>query len=81
MNIKSYITISTILLCSLPIGAQQAVSDSLTVETDTLVVEKEKKAWEIGLGGTVFQFSRVGFSNFSQTDNGYAFDLDLNHAV
>ena len=36
MNIKSYITISTILLCSLPIGAQQAVSDSLTVETDTL---------------------------------------------
>ena len=81
MNIKSYITISTILLCSLPIGAQQAVSDSLTVETDTLVVEKEKKAWEIGLGGTVFQFSRVGFSNFSQTDSGYAFDLDLNHAV
>ena len=52
MRLKSYITISTILLCSLPIGAQQAVSDSLTVETDTLVVEKEKKAWEIGLGGT-----------------------------
>ena len=81
MNIKSYITISTILLCSLPIGAQQAVSPSLTVETDTLVVEKEKKAWEIGLGGTVFQFSRIGFSNFSQLENGYAFDLDLNHAV
>ena len=37
MRLKSYITISTILLCSLPIGAQQAVSDSLTVETDTLM--------------------------------------------
>ena len=83
MKLKSYITISTFLLCSLPIGAQQVVSDTLRMTTDTLIVEEEeaKKAWEIGLGGTVFQFSRVGFSNFSQLDNGYQFDLDLNHAV
>ena len=48
---------------------------------DSTTGEKEKKAWEIGLGGTVFQFSRIGFSNFSTLESGYAFDLDLNHAV
>ena len=70
-----------LFLFLLSVNAQQAMNDSLAVETDTLIVEKEKKAWEIGIGGTVFQFSRVGFSNFSQLENGYTFDLDLNHAV
>lgn len=73
MNIKSYLITISLLLCFSSIEAQE-VCDSLTVN-------KEKKAWEIGIGGTVFQFSRVGFSNFSQLENGYAFDLVLNHAV
>ena len=77
----TYLILSIFLLYSLSVRAQRAASDSLTVETDTIVVEEGKKAWELGVGGTVFQFSRVGFSNFTQTDNGYAFDLDLNHAV
>lgn len=40
-----------------------------------------KKSWEIGLGGSVFQFNRVSFSNFSKLDKGYRFDLNLKHAL
>lgn len=43
--------------------------------------QNSKKAWEIGLGGTVFQFSRIRISNFTAIDNSYQFDLALNHAV
>ena len=39
------------------------------------------KAWEFGLGGSVFQFSRTTFSNFSQLETGYIFDLKLDHVV
>lgn len=43
---------------------------------------KNKKAWEFGLGGSVFQFNRVSFSNFTKLDNGgYNFDLSLKHPV
>lgn len=68
MKRKLYIAL-LLSLAALPTPAQE--------ETD----KNETKAWELGLGGTVFQFSRVGFSNFSQPANGYTFDLDLNHAV
>lgn len=44
--------------------------------------EKEKKTWEFGLGGSVFQINRVGFSNFAQiADGSYLFDLKLKHTV
>jgi len=40
------------------------------------------RAWELGIGGSVFQFSRVSLSNFSPTaSGGYMFDLKLHHAV
>ena len=81
MKTRAIITI-ILSLCALSVGAQRAASDSLTVTVDTIAVEEEgKKAWEIGIGGNVFQFSRVGFSNFTRLDDGYMFDLDLNHAV
>lgn len=50
-------------------------------ELETAQPQKSKKAWELGIGGTVFQFSRVGFSDFTRLDNGYQFDIGLNHAV
>jgi opacity protein-like surface antigen len=43
--------------------------------------EKPAKAWELGAGGSVFQFSRTSFSNFSPLEAGYVFDLKLDHAV
>ncbi len=44
--------------------------------------KKDTKAWEIGAGGSVFQFSRTQFSDFKKLeDGGYDFDLKLKHAV
>lgn len=53
------------------INAQEVSSNTVT----------SKRAWEFGVGGTVFQFSRVSFSNFNHLDKGYTFDLTLDHAV
>lgn len=40
------------------------------------------KAWEFGVGASVFQFNRISLSNFSQGDDGgYVFDLKLNQTV
>lgn len=70
MKLKSYISLF-LFLGVLSAHAQEPATEE----------KKEKKAWEVGVGGTVFQFSRIGFSNFSTVESGYAFDLDLNHAV
>lgn len=43
--------------------------------------EKDKKAWEIGLGGTVMQFNRTSLSNFAKVNEGYTFDLKLANVV
>lgn len=48
------------------------------IESDSV---KSKKAWELGLGGSVFHFSRTSFSNFTNSDQGYLFDMRLSHAV
>ena len=39
------------------------------------------KAWEFGIGGSVFQFNRTSFSNFTRLETGYVFDLKLEHVV
>lgn len=70
-----------ILLCSfigglLPLAAQEI---DLTQDKDK---EENRKAWEFGVGASVFQFSRVQFTNFADLkDKGYSFDLKLKHAV
>lgn len=42
---------------------------------------KSKKAWEIGIGGTLQQLNRVYFSNFQKADIGYNYDIKLRHAL
>lgn len=37
--------------------------------------------WEVGLGASVFQQERVGFSDFNKTDAGYTFNMKLTHTV
>lgn len=70
-----------IFLCILiggitPLTAQE--TDVKSEESD----KKNAKAWEIGVGGSIFQFSRAQFSNFNNLkEQGYSFDLKLKHAV
>lgn len=44
-------------------------------------IAREKKAWEIGIGGSVWQFNRVSFSNFQRDNGGYTYDIKNHHAV
>lgn len=50
-------------------------------ETDPSAITKEKKAWEIGIGGSVWQFNRISFSNFQKLDGDYTYDMKNHHAV
>ena len=70
MRIK-YVIFSLLLAGGmLPLAAQENNENS------------RKKAWEFGLGGTVFHFNRVSFGNFSNLNDGsYMFDLKLDNAV
>lgn len=43
--------------------------------------EKSKKAWEIGVGGSVFGFSRVDITDFRDLNDKFQFDLQLRHTV
>lgn len=76
MKIKNIILwiVSLVAIETMPLAAQDNQP-----ETE---MKKETKAWEIGAGGSIFQFSRTQFSNFKNLDNGsYDFDLKLKHAV
>lgn len=54
---------------------------SLSAQETSTTEQKASKAWEIGIGGSVMQFNRTSFSNFSKIENGYQFDLSLRHSV
>lgn len=57
------------LLCLMNASAQETVP-------------QEKKAWEIGIGGSVWQFNRISFSNFQQNaDGSYTYDMTNRHAI
>lgn len=67
------------LLLAAGCASSAFAQDSDTQPTET---KTSSKAWEVGIGGSAFQFSRASFSNFNKlSDGGYRFDLRLSHAV
>lgn len=76
---KTKYTLYSILLSLLfftnMLSAQMVHSDSVITE------EKSRKAWEVGIGVSVFQFSRVDFTNFIKIEDQYQLDLQLRHNV
>jgi len=40
-----------------------------------------KKSLELGVGASIFQFSRVDFTNFQNLDEGYRFNVQLRNHV
>lgn len=85
MKINRYIIIALVWLSAggiFPLAAQNPGGESYAVGEQTQVEERTpKKAWEFGLGGSVMQFNRMSFSNFTKNDAGYLFDLDVRHAL
>lgn len=82
MNMKKnsllYILLGGFLCLSAPSGAQDATTGTAgEVVTET----KEKRAWEVGIGGSIFQFSRVDFTSFQKGSDNYRLGLQLRHNV
>lgn len=70
-----YILLCGFLILSLPSVAQEvAVGEAVTKNS-------EKRAWEIGIGASIFQFSRVDFTRFQLMDENYQLGLQLRHSV
>ena len=70
-----YILLSGFLILSLPSGAQDAAVGEVVTKNG------EKRAWEIGIGASIFQFSRVDFTRFQPMDENYQLGLQLRHSV
>ncbi len=73
-----YILLAVFMLLSAPSGAQ----GTATGVTGEIVTEiRQKRAWEIGIGASLFQFSRVDFTNFQKATDNYRLGLQLRHSV
>lgn len=73
-NNELYILLSGFLCLSVPSGAQDAAGETVTEG-------KEKRTWEIGIGASVFQFSRMDFTHFQKSADNYQLGLQLRHSV
>lgn len=63
-------------------GLGLIIAGPISLMAQDIELNESKKAWEFGLGGSVYQFSRTSLSNFSTlTDNGHKFDLKLDHVL
>lgn len=72
MKIKNIIPLLLLAWCVIPLSAQ----------TDGGDAKPHKKAWEFGLGGTVYQFNRSSVSDFAKlSDGSYTFKLKLSNPV
>lgn len=70
-----------LLLCVITGGTISLTAQEVKHEGGP-IQKKESKAWELGVGGSIFQFSRAQFNNFTNLqEEGYNFDLKLKHAV
>lgn len=71
----------TILLVAMAYSVQAQTSYDEWKAKKMLEENSSSKAWEFGIGGSIFQFSRTSFSNFVQLESGYLFTLKLDHAA
>jgi outer membrane protein OmpA-like peptidoglycan-associated protein len=54
---------------------------SLVLLAALTVNAQSKRAWEIGVGGSVYQFNRVTFNEFVTSDQGHNIYMKLRHVV
>lgn len=77
-NSLLYILLGGFLCLSAPSGAQDAATG---IAGEVVTETKEKRAWEIGVGASIFQFSRVDFTRFDKSTENYNLGLQLRHSV
>lgn len=71
-----YILIGALVLLSIPAGTK-----SLAQDGDGTAIRKPSRAWELGVGGSIFQFSRVDFTRFQPSGENYQLGMQLRHSV
>ena len=59
---------------------------SLTAQNNTVYTDEKsegiyKRAWEIGIGGSIFQFSRIDFTNYLSSGDTHQLNMQLRHSV
>lgn len=73
---------SIIILLSLTFLFVHSPARAVDGQDSKAETKKERlRAWEIGAGATVFQFSRIDFSHFTRAEDYYKFNLQLRHNV
>ncbi len=77
-NSLLYILLGGFLCLSAPSGAQDAATG---IAGEVVTETKEKRAWEVGIGASIFQFSRVDFTKFNKASDNYQLGLQLRHSV
>lgn len=70
-----------VIICSFLLGLLCTALPAAAQDTENIPEEKVKRAWEIGIGGSIFQFSRVDFTGFSKAPEFYSLGLQLRHNV
>lgn len=74
-NYLVYILLFGLLSPLCPAVAQDISSGVINSE------EKPKKAWEVGVGASIFNFSRIDFTNFQKATDNYKLGMHLRHSV
>uniref|UniRef100_S0DGS0 Putative outer membrane protein A n=1 Tax=termite gut metagenome TaxID=433724 RepID=S0DGS0_9ZZZZ len=69
---KKSIVLLAALFVTAAVGAQEPCKKAC---------ETGKRAWEVGLGGSVFQFNRVDFVSFTTTDEAHYVNMQLRHVA
>lgn len=71
-----YILLCGFMCLAAPSGAQDAAAAG-----EVPAESEPSRAWEFGVGGSIFQFSRVDFTRFEPADEAYQLGMQLRHSV
>lgn len=70
-----------ILLCGFLCLSLHSRAQDSPAAGETIAEGRVKRAWEFGVGGSIFQFSRVDFTRFEPADEAYQLGMQLRHSV
>ncbi|MBB3893884.1 OmpA family protein [Bacteroides pyogenes] len=75
---KKVILIICAILCLPSVWAQHSENNELLAEKP---VKKNKRAWELGIGGALINWNRVAVTGFQNLQDGYLYNLKAEHLM
>lgn len=79
---RVYVALLLIPVCGMlfPLKAQKHSYNELRATADS-TAQHNKKAWEIGIGGSMINWNRVEVTGFKSTQDNYFYNLKTNHLM